>query len=160
MKIAETIEEPIDDLPMASRHQSKRQRRLTAHQRGTNAAAGGLKQLPAPKPAPVAAAPALKPVSHVPVEPKIEEEPAPPVARQIVSESFVESDREDEEPVSSHKRYISSGSSRRMAPGKRIKWRSAILESDIIRQDLSFAFLWATHEAAMQTDGEAKKPAR
>ena len=36
--------------------------------------------------------------------------------------------------------YISSGTSTKIAPGKRIKWRHAIKEEDSVRQNLSIAF--------------------
>jgi hypothetical protein len=149
---AETVEEHLDDLPKACKPQTKRQRRLTVQQRGTNASLGGLKQLPAPK---AAAAPALKKPVDPPVEPKVEAKPAPPVAPQILnnSSSLSEDDDEDDEP--SCPGYISSGTSARMVPGKRIKWRSAISEGDIIRQDLSLAFLFATLNSS--DDGEPPK---
>ncbi|KAH7618745.1 hypothetical protein Ndes2526B_g05667 [Nannochloris sp. 'desiccata'] len=141
---AETIEEPLDDMLKASKPQTKRQRRLTAHQRATNAQVDGLKQqLQAPKPA---AVPAPKNVVDVLLEPKVEPNPAPPAARQILnhSSSSSDSEEEDEEPSYHNPGYISSGSSRKMAPGKRIKWRAAISDGDIIRKDLSLAFLFAS----------------
>jgi hypothetical protein len=143
---AEIIEEPLDDTLNAGKPQAKRQRRLTAHQRGTNAQVGGLKQqLQAPKAATVAAVPAVKNVSDVCIGPKAEAEPAPPVFRHIFNQSSSSIDSEEEEdPSYHHSGYLSSGSSRKMAPGKRIKWRSAISEGDTIRQDLSLAFLFAS----------------
>jgi len=43
----------------------------------------------------------------------------------------------DEAPSS----YETTGPSVKLAPGKRIKWRNAILESDLVRQNLSCRFL-------------------
>lgn len=143
---AETIEEHVDDLPQANKP-SKRQRRLTAHQR-TNAALVGLKQLQAPNPAAAAAVPAPKQAPNPPVAQKVEEKPAPrepekPKESSSMSDSDTDSDFE---PSSRYNQagYISSGTSAKMAPGKRIKWRTAISEGDIIRQDLSLAFLFAS----------------
>ena len=160
---AETIEEHVDDLPQANKP-SKRQRRLTAHQRGTNAALGGLKQLQAPKAAAAAAVPAPKQVPNPPVAQKVEEKPAPrepekPKDSSSMSDSDTESDFE---PSSRYNQagYISSGTSAKMAPGKRIKWRTAISEADIIRQDLSLAFLCASlnsNEADEQEPNDAKE---
>jgi len=143
---AENIEEPLDDILKASKPQAKRQRRLTAHQRGTNVEVGGLKQqLQAPKAAAAAAIPAQKDVLDIHLEPKGETKPAPPFVRQKLNHSSSSSGsaEEEEDPSYHHSDYVSSGSSRKMAPGKRIKWRSAISEGDNIKKDLSSAFLFA-----------------
>ena len=110
----------------ASQANRKRQRRLTNHQRGANASlqvlknAADLLQQPAPavkadkcrKKAAAAPAPRQKPVDKLPHD----------AFMDLVG-------------------YISSEDNRKMAPGKRIKWRTAIPEEDQIRQNLTDAFL-------------------
>lgn len=56
------------------------------------------------------------------------------------SHSSEHSDCSNRDEISCAKAYISSSSSHKIAPGKRIKWRHAIREEDSVRQNLSIAF--------------------
>ena len=158
----------------------KRQRRLTAAQHVNKQSLEALKQGPAvdaavlvqeaapvpeevhevqPDPAP-APAPAAQPAAQLPHPPRDLAADSDDSEDEAASSSWDDSDSvcsdEDDASNAGVAGYQTAGPSLKVAPGKRIKWRTAILEDDLVRQNLSFRFL----RVGEAVPGVARLPAR